>query len=438
MSAGYAPMNQYWAQGFAAREGRPATQADWIAYQDQLRRGGVPETTSADRALPFAGAAGTLGGAAAAYYAPEIYRSIVGPAAAQVGTEVATQTAGNIAANTATQTAGNIAANTATQTAANAAANTATGAAGTAATAGSSAVGTSGYGITVPGSMGTGAASSGAAAYGPYLQGAGGLLGAYGLYNTVDKSYAHRQRGKDLAMTAGSGAASGAAIGSSIDAMTGGATMGAGTTIGAIIGSLIGLGSGWAGSDKDAHQMTRDFMRDQMEKAGIYEHHPVTDEKFSMGADGGYRFDDGRRAYEIVKGQAIGDPEREYTEEEGRIVGALNPMGWILAGGADRDDIKIKAAGNSVGLLYNELAENGAEGISDDEIRDLYSRAGLDHASAFETLNYLRSRGLLTEDEQRAGHNALNELYGSEYYTPEDTTDVRARVGQIVERLYGE
>ena len=86
--------------------------------------------------------------------------------------------AGGTTAYIANEVGKQVAKQVANQAAANVGANAATGAAGT-----------SGYGITVPGSMGTGAASQGAAAYAPYLQGAGGVLGAYGMYNTIKDSY---------------------------------------------------------------------------------------------------------------------------------------------------------------------------------------------------------------------------------------------------------
>ena len=352
------------------------------------------------------GSAGqAVAGGTTAYIANEVGK--------QVAKQVANQAAANVGANAATQTAANVGANAATQTAANVGANAATGAAGT-----------SGYGITVPGSMGTGAASQGAAAYAPYLQGAGGVLGAYGMYNTIKDSYKRSQRGKELGMTAGSGAASGAAIGSSIDALTGGATLGAGTALGATIGGLIGLGSGYFGSDKDKHQIARDYARDRMVNLGIYEHKPATDEVFSMGGDGGYRLPDGRRAFEIVKGMAEGAPEREFTQREGEAIGALNPLSYIVGQGRSRGDVDI--AGNTTGLLYNELANRGEEGVTDAEILDLYSRAGATHGSAFEAINTLAELEAISEDEQRAAHNALNQLYGSEYYSTEDNADREA------------
>ncbi len=265
-----------------------------------------------------------------------------------------------------------------------------------------------------------------------------GILGAYGLYNTIDDSYKRQQRGKDLGMTAGSGAASGAAIGSSIDALTGGATLGAGTALGAIIGGLIGLGSGYFGSEKDAHQLTRDAVRDRMVDLGLYEHTPATKERFSMGGDGGYRLPDGRRAFEIVQGQAEGSPIRDYTEEEGQLVGALNPLGLLLAGGGDTEESKIKAAGNAVGLLYNQLKENvGEPGVSMDEVRGLYGKAGADQGSLFRALDLMRQGGAISEDQHLAANNAINQLYGREYYTEQQAAEDLALADEQARRLLG-
>lgn len=244
-------------------------------------------------------------------------------------------------------------------------------------------------------------------------------IGAYGLYNTIDNSYKYQQRGKDLGMTAAQGAASGAAIGSF------GGPIGMG--IGAGVGGLIGLASGYFGSSKDAHQQTRDAARDRMEQLGIYEHTPATKESFSMGGDGKYRLPDGRRSYEIVKGQAEGRPERDYTPEEAQAVGLLNPLGMIVAGSADTKDSKIKAAGNAVGLLYNQLDQNvGEAGVNMDEIRSLYDKAGADQGSMFKALEIMRQGGAISEEQQAAANNAINQLYGQEYYTEQASPEEQA------------
>ena len=250
----------------------------------------------------------------------------------------------------------------------------------------------------------------------PYAVGGAGL---YGLYNTIDNSYKYQQRGKDLGMTAAQGAASGAAIGSVIP--------GVGTLIGAGVGGLIGLASGYIGSSKDAHQQTRDAARDRMEQLGIYEHTPATKERFSMGGDGKYRLPDGRRSYEIVKGQAEGRQEREYTPEEAQAVGLLNPLGMIVAGSADTKDSKIKAAGNAVGLLYNQLDQNvGEAGVNMDEIRSLYDKAGADQGSMFKALEMMRQGGAISEEQQAAANNAINQIYGQEYYTEQASPEEQA------------
>ena len=355
------------------------------------------------------GAAGqVVAGGTTAYIANEVGKQVAKQVANQAAAQVGTQAAGQAG----TQAAAQVANQAASQVANQAAAQVGTQAAGQAGTQAAAQVGTQA------------AAQGGMGQIAPYVQGAQGVLGAYGMYNTIKDSYKRSQRGKELGMTAGSGAASGAAIGSSIDALTGGATLGAGTALGAIVGGLIGLGSGYFGSDKDKHQIARDYARDRMVNLGIYEHKPATDEVFSMGGDGGYRLPDGRRAFEIVKGMAEGAPEREFTQREGEVIGALNPLSYIVGQGRSRGDVDI--AGNTTGLLYNELANRGEEGVTDAEILDLYSRAGATHGSAFEAINTLAELEAISEEEQRAAHNALNQIYGSEYYSTEDNADREA------------
>lgn len=413
-------INSAWADGFRRREGRNPTQDDWNRFQQHLQNGGQPEQTTADRALPYAGALGTLGGAAVYHYGLPAAREALGYGAAAARDGATSQAAQGLQANAALPTPEVVSATRIPY-----------GAAGAGAGAG--------LGMTVNSSLpvpevlsatrvttpAAGAAQS--SALGTAATYGGAALGAYGLYDTIAGSYERRQRGEDLAMTTGQGAASGAAAGSAIP--------GVGTAIGAIVGGLIGLGSGYAGSDKDEHQLTRDWLRDQFVDMGIYEHTPATEDTFSMGGDGGYRLPDGRRAFEIVQGMAEGAPVRDFTEAEGEAIGALNPLAWIAAGGADREGVPV--AGNGVGLLYNELNEGGDPGISTEELQSLYMNAGLDHQTAFEALNLLATREMISQEEQAAGHNALNQLWGEEYYTPEDPTEVVTRVNAMLEGLYG-
>lgn len=93
----YAPMNPMWAQGFAQREGRQPSQADWERYQDFLRRGKQPEQTSADQIAPFVAPLGSLAGAYGASKIPALFSSSVGPATA---TTAGATTAGTVSAPT--------------------------------------------------------------------------------------------------------------------------------------------------------------------------------------------------------------------------------------------------------------------------------------------------------------------------------------------------
>lgn len=278
-------------------------------------------------------------------------------------------------------------------------------------------------------------AAAGAPIAAPIAAGLGqaalGIGGAYGLYNTVDKSWKYKQRGSDLAKTTGKGAASGAAIGTAI-------MPGVGTAVGAGIGALTGFVSGFAGSGKDAHQRTRDDMRDRMVELGLYQHTPATKEQFTMGADGKYRLDDGRRAFEIVKGQAEGRPERDFTPEEAQAIGLLNPLGTLVALGSDKENDKVKGAGNTVGLLYNELDRNvGEAGVNVDEIKSLYDKAGADQGSLFKAFEKMTQAGAITPEEQAGYNNAINQLYGQEYYSDQQTAEDLAASELKANRLLG-
>lgn len=299
--------------------------------------------------------------------------------------------------------------------------------------AGAQAVGTGAQGATA-GTTTTSGAQLGASMLGTAATVVGGLAGAYGLYDSINNSYQHKQTGSDLAMTTAGGAASGAGLGFAIGTALGGPVLG--LALGAALGGGAGFGSGIAGSGKDAHQITRDAIRDRMVGYGLYEHTPATQGVHSMGGDGGYRLPDGRRNFEIVAGQAEGAPERDYTQDEGYAVGALNGLGYVLAGGADTEENKIKAAGNAVGLLYNHLDNQGPDGVTADEIRGLYEQAGFGHQTAFEAMNLMAQNGAISQEEQAAAHNALNELYGQEYYTPNDEEEAQRAIEAAAALLY--
>lgn len=267
----------------------------------------------------------------------------------------------------------------------------------------------------------TAAANSGAAAIGagptlaavaPFIGGAAGLYGMYDL--AADTKY-KGEAGKKTAQ----GAASGAALGSAVP--------GVGTALGAAIGAALGFTSSQIGSGKDVRQVGRDSLREQMQELGLLDEE-FTLEGVDLGKDGGFRFEDGRKIYEVIPGMESG---AQIEGEVGDAVGALNPLGFIAARG--HDDMQ----GYATGMLYNALSGgNQNDAVTPDEVRGLYQKAGLDQKTAFEGINLLFQSGRLTEDEARAAQNAINQTFGQEYYSPTDKKEYAELLQETRDRLF--
>ena len=251
---------------------------------------------------------------------------------------------------------------------------------------------------------------------------AGGLYSAYELGKGLEKASKYKQSGSDLAMTTGVSALQGAGVGGGVAAGLGllGAT-GVGfvpaLALGALFGGGAGLGAGLMGSGKKTDQIMRDKIRDNYQEAGLIGDDYMLN-NFDIGKDGGFRTDRGTRVQEV-----------DFKEQGAReAVGALNPLGWLTSGIEDQE-----MKGMSTGMLYNALSAD--DGVTMDEVRGLYDKAGLDQASAFEGVTKLYNEGLLTEQEARAGQAALNELYGQEYYSPEDEEERERLANQGLQYL---
>lgn len=375
----------YFAQAFQGMMGRAPTQADFQELQNRqeiIRDGGRAKPSKWDNIAPYAPAVGSVAGYAG-------YNALLGGGGAAGG-------GGGI--GSLVSSLGSSAAPTAA---------TATSAGGT----GVSLAGSVGSGAGAGGGMGVGSALSAAAPY------AVGAAGAYGLYDTVANAPKYKQTGlKGIGSRAAQGAASGAAVGSVIP--------GVGTAAGAVIGGLLGAASARWGSGKDKYQVGRDTMRDFWESRGLIDNKHLFN-GYEVGKDGGHRLGDGRKVYEIYAGQDKGI-QGEWDEATSEAVGALNPLGAISAYGDDH------LTGMGTGMLYNMLKETGEEGVISDEIRGMYDSMGLDHGTAFEAINYMHQNGDISEDEARAYQNALNQIYGSEYTSPEDAAGARAAAAQKV------
>lgn len=193
------------------------------------------------------------------------------------------------------------------------------------------------------------------------------------------------------------------------------------------IGGILGSRD-FFGTSKTQDQMMRDTYRSRMQDVGLLDDEYMLN-GVDLGKDGGFRFEDGRQIFDVVA--ANEDGSATFDEATGEAVGALNPLGYLLSGGDD------KFQGQLTGMLYNSLAEGGEDGVTTAEIRQLYDKMGLDHAGAFETINNLHSQGNISENEALSAQNALNQIYGEEYISPDSAEERASIVQRITNNLYG-
>lgn len=174
----------------------------------------------------------------------------------------------------------------------------------------------------------TGGAAAPAASAGMGLGGAlsvaGGLAGAYGMYD-LTKDWGDADRS---AKGMGKGALQGAASGAGIGGMVGGPV---GAALGAGLGGLYGLASSYAKAGKHKDQKSRDSIRDLIRERGA-----VDDDwnltladgaKYDIGLDGG------------AKLQNVGGGTRAAYHADSTLPGVehqianVNPLAVILSGG---------------------------------------------------------------------------------------------------------
>lgn len=367
-------------EGFLAATGREPNQADYEAYQRQSQ-GLPPEATSEDQAAAYGQMLGKVGGA---YAAKQAGAALAGGSAAS---------SSSVAAPTllAAQPVGGTAA-----AAGGAGASGATAAGGAAAAKGGAASGA--------GAAGTGglAAAGGAAL---------GAAGVYGLYRVGDQYGKRKRSGSDTAKAVTKGAAAGAALGSVVP--------GVGTALGAILGGAYGGVMARSGSGKSAQQMgVRDPIRARMQELGIM------DDKYmvngvDLGKDGGFRFDDGRKIYEVQEGQESG-LNGEFDAATGNAVGSLNPLGYLLG-----DSFADSGTGYATGMLFNALKEGGEDGITTNEMRSLYDKVG-GFDTAFNAIGDAVNSGELDLETGQAYQNALNQIYRQDAYADMSDAEYQA------------
>lgn len=319
---------------------------------------------------------------------------------------------------------------TATEAAGNAAASSAASSLGGGAVA---APASAGGGVVLPGSVGDGAASSlGSSLSLGNLGTALGLgAGAYGLYklgDSLSEQGQYQMDSEDLLKSTGSNALTGAAAGAAI----GSAVPGVGTLVGGLIGGLLGGGTSAGinifGSGKSQDQLVRDELRSIAQGANVLDDNYMSN-GVDLGKDGGFKFGDGRRIYEIVPSDTSnGAPI--FSEDQANAIGMLAPLGALISRGDDKYQNQFTS------MLVNAAQEGGDAGITNSEIRQMYDRTGLGQGDIFEGVNELYRQGRISEDEARAQQNALNQLYGQEYYSPTNEEERQRSVLNMRNRFF--
>lgn len=217
-----------------------------------------------------------------------------------------------------------------------------------------------------------------------------GGLGAYDLFSHNDDL---QQGGSAL-----QGAASGAAIGSPFGPP--------GMAIGAIIGGISGFLHAKFGSSKGKEQLERDAVRSHLQENGIL------DDNYMLTLADGTRFDlgkDGNALLDNVGANIDGKRQRHYYDVDfsdpanAQRVAALNPLAYIIAGGND------KRASDLVGMFTNAIASSKDK---DSNIASLYSQFGMDHGTAYNTIDQMVKENKLDAGKADAFKNGIDELFG--------------------------
>lgn len=158
------------------------------------------------------------------------------------------------------------------------------------------------------------------------------------------------------------------------------------------------------GSNKDKRQVGRDSWREQAINEGVLNEDYSGFYGTNLGNDGGFRFEDGRKIYEVTPDMEKGKG-RDFSQEEGRAVASFAPLADIIAGG----NKEIGSYGTA--MLVNDLKETG--NLTDERIKNVYDKYG-GFQKAFDNVTTLYQSGLISEEDARIHQNSLNQLYGKE------------------------
>lgn len=261
-------------------------------------------------------------------------------------------------------------------------------------------------GMSIPGSLGAGSAGLGGTLGGIAAAAAPAAVlgaGAYGLYNEFNDA-----EGKSVGDAILDSAKKPSFYLNPVNYFLPGA--------GSILGSLFG-----SGKDPWQKQLREGVVRDSWQDAGILDDDfRLLGSNLDLELDGGFRFDDGRSIYEVIPGQEKLGMDN-FTEAQAQGIGALNPLGVLTVGG-DQGDLngfdRDISKGMATGMAFNALNDDGS--ITNDELRNVYdtyaSGLGLDSGHGLVAkLGEMYNQGQIGEDVF-AYQNALNDIYGLEYY----------------------
>lgn len=225
---------------------------------------------------------------------------------------------------------------------------------------------------------------------GAYLGAAGGAYAAYNNWKSLDGA-AGKLNYNDK-MSAASMAAAGAAIGSVIP--------GVGTAIGAVIGGAYGFFADDLRTGKGKDQLKRDLVREGLEKKKFLDKDGRFTLKdgttFEMGKDGGFKYADGMRAYEVDHK----NPLQSVT------FGHALPIAEMLTNG----DPKLTS--DFAGYLTRAAISNTTDLNSAlDNVKDMAERLGVNQEGI---TNYTKSKvaeGTVTPEESAAYIGGIGNLF---------------------------
>lgn len=251
--------------------------------------------------------------------------------------------------------------------------------------------------------------SSGAQALGvgPETAGSIGSVGGYAIPGITAgvSGYNLAKNLMDNQKDAKGGAMSGAGLGAGAAALLGLGPLGVGLSLlgGGLGGGLLG---GVIGGNKDKDQLTRDATRKKLKGNLI-------NDNYQVGLADGSMFDIGKDGDAMLKNSGInidGKNQRRYFDADfsradtGDVVGMLNPLGSIIAGGSG------KIGSDFTGYLTNAAQSSGD---TRSNARAFYDKMGITKEIAQQILNEMVGANKLSAADRQAYEGGLNTVFGA-------------------------